>query len=161
MGSLIAFDLARQLRRGGCAEPAHLIVASRRAPQLSPGQDPLPDQLDDHDFARWVAERYGGMPEEILAEPSLLEAIVPCMRSDLRAHFDYRYREERPLSIPISAFSGIADPNVSETQLLGWREHTSASFAVQRFPGGHFFMQDRAADLFLQIQAIATDLLGS
>src|SRR5205823_4375590 len=46
LGALIAFDLARALRRHGQPEPAHLFVSGHRAPQLPSPQAPtyhLPD----------------------------------------------------------------------------------------------------------------------
>jgi surfactin synthase thioesterase subunit len=39
---------------------------------------------------------------------------------------------------------GIEDANVGAAQLEPWREHTTARFTTQQFPGGHFFLQESA-----------------
>src|SRR5690606_30530844 len=60
MGALLAFELARQLRRRGGPQPAHLFVSGRRAPQL-PDPDGTLHTLGDAAFVREVLPRHHGI----------------------------------------------------------------------------------------------------
>ena len=121
MGALVAFELAREVRRRGAA-PQWLFVAGCRAPhRLAPsGLSGLPD-------ARFVSAlnlKYGGIPDAFLNAPELLEFFLPVVRADLSLVDSYCYQPEPPLDCPISGFGGIDDPNVGRDELRAWREHT-------------------------------------
>ena len=49
-----------------------------------------------------------------------------------------------PLSCGITAMGASGDPMVPETALAGWSEHTTSSFELQWFPGGHTFFLESA-----------------
>jgi medium-chain acyl-[acyl-carrier-protein] hydrolase len=149
MGALVAFELARELRRRGAA-PRWLFVSGCRAPhrQTSSGLSGLPDER----FVDGLNQKYGGIPDAILNEPELLEFFLPIVRADLSLVDGYRHREEQPLDCPISGFGGAADPNVGHDDLVAWREHTAARFEYEVLPGGHFFVRDSSAALRRRIE---------
>src|SRR5262249_6231149 len=107
MGALLAFELARELRRRGAPLPEHLFLSGRRAPQIPVATVALggrsADDLSDDDFMRRMGDHYGGIPAPILAEPDLVRIFVPILRADMAVVESYRYRGEPPLACPITA----------------------------------------------------------
>ncbi|MER7004856.1 thioesterase domain-containing protein [Dactylosporangium sp. NPDC000555] len=153
MGALVCFELARELRRQGVAQPVHLFVSGRRAPQLPddlPGICHLP-----RDAFIAAVRALNGIPEGVLAEPGLMEFIEPALRADFAVCEEYRFQPQPPLAYGISAFGGDADPTTSAGQLAAWREQCAAEFVVRSYPGDHFFVHAEHARI---LAAICSDL---
>jgi len=138
MGALIGFELARQLRRHHLPTPAHLFVASRRAPQLPSHSLPLSD-LPDAQLWRMLRQ-LNGIPEDMLHHAELQQLVLPALRTDLILCETYTYTPEPPLSCPISAFGGLADWAVGTNELAAWSAQTRSAFTLRLFPGDHFFL---------------------
>ncbi len=153
MGAIIAFELARELRRRGKPLPAGLIASAARAPQFRLGYVPSPEP-GDSEFLDQI-QRLEGLPEDVLANEELRRLALPALRSDARLYTRYVYQPDLPLNIPIVTYGGQSDPNVSAVHMDAWREQTTAAFDVRQFPGGHFFIHS-ARDAFLA--ALAGDL---
>jgi medium-chain acyl-[acyl-carrier-protein] hydrolase len=144
MGALIAFELARQLRKEYSAQPVHLFVSGRPSPQTM--REPL-------DLKQFDSE----LPELLrLENPELMELVLPILRADLVLCHSYHYTPQPPFSFPITAFGGINDHGVSRHSLENWREHTTGSFVLRLFPGDHFFLDTCRLPL---LEAISKDLL--
>ncbi|WP_220503877.1 thioesterase II family protein [Microbispora sp. H13382] len=139
MGALVAFELARELRRRGAAGPRVLFASGGAAPQLRRERPGIHDQPEDVVIAR--LRSMGGLPEEVIAEPELLELLVPAIRADFAVCETYAYRPEPPLTCPIFAFAGTEDQEVPAERVSPWQEQTSATFLHQVLPGGHFFLR--------------------
>ncbi|OLP20315.1 putative thioesterase [Leptolyngbya sp. 'hensonii'] len=152
LGALISFSLSLQLRRSGQPLPQHLLVASRRAPQI-PTQSPI-HALPDPEFAL-ALQRYDGTPEAVLQNAELMEIFLPILRADLMIHERYQHADEPPLDCPISAFGGVQDQEVSHPELAAWEFQTASSFKLRQFPGGHLFLKQEGAAL---LTAIVEDL---
>jgi acyl transferase domain-containing protein/surfactin synthase thioesterase subunit len=151
MGALLAFELARELRRQGLPLPKHLLVSGYRAPQL-------PDMtLPIHRFPKpkflEAVQAFQGMPQAILRSPERLEPYLPQLRADFRLLETYIYTNEAPLDCPITAFGGNSDPIVSREALNQWHGQTSGAFKLQTFPGDHFFLQSDSQPLIEEIIA--------
>jgi medium-chain acyl-[acyl-carrier-protein] hydrolase len=132
MGALIAYEVARRVA------PTHLVVSAHRAPHL-PDTTPLGQLDDDALVARLVAT----IP--VLADPDLREIFLPILRADLTLCETYRFTPGEPLPCPVTAIGGTEDDLVTEAELAAWRAHTSASFALRLFPGGHFYLRGAEA----------------
>jgi len=154
MGAVVAFELARELRRRGSADPGHLLVSGHQAPRL-PDREPPLSHLPDAEFVEEIRRRYQGIPGEVLAEPELLELMLPILRADVRALESYRYAAEAPLECPISCFGGEDDTQLPQEDIEAWREEAGGPFTLRMFPGNHFFFE-AAGDAMLQ--ALADDL---
>jgi medium-chain acyl-[acyl-carrier-protein] hydrolase len=139
MGALVAFELARELRRRSWPAPVLLVVSGRQAP---PRPSPLPPfgHLPDAEFVREVCGRYDNIPGEVLAEAELLQLLLPALRADILVLETHSFTEEPPLDCPISCFGGEEDPHVSREDLDSWTGHTRSGCKVRTFPGGHFFI---------------------
>jgi medium-chain acyl-[acyl-carrier-protein] hydrolase len=141
MGALVAYELTRELRRRGAPLPVLLIVSGHEAPHRQPPLPPMA-HLPDPELIEEVRRRYDGIPEEVLAEPELLELLVPVLRADMTVLESHGHVAEAPLPCALSCFAGEGDRHLSREDLEGWREHTLGSFRLRVFPGGHFFIDD-------------------
>jgi medium-chain acyl-[acyl-carrier-protein] hydrolase len=140
-GGLVAFELARRLRRAGKTGPEWLFVGASRAPQHDLLHPPI-HELPDVDFIDAMQTRYGGIPAAIRAEREMMELFLGPMRADLTAYELYRMEEDAPLAVPITAFSGSEDHAVPSSCMEGWAEQTEAGFELKIVPGGHFLAQE-------------------
>ena len=150
MGALIAFNLARHLRRECDAQPIHLFVSGRCSPQTM--KEPVDFKLAE---LPKMLRRYNGTPEEALEDPELMELVLPVLRADLALCRSYVYTSEPPFSSSITAFGGLQDYGVPRDCLEGWSEHTTGSFVVRMLPGDHFFLNTSRLPL---LEAISKEL---
>lgn len=153
MGSLVAFEAARSLRRQQGPLPLHLLASGHRAPQL-PDNDPPIYNLPDDEFIEEL-RKFNGTPELVLQNAELMMLLLPVLRADFELVGTYNYKPEPPLSIPLSAFGGTEDREVSPDSLDGWREHTTGDFVQRLYPGDHFFLHSVRDPL---LRDISTDL---
>jgi medium-chain acyl-[acyl-carrier-protein] hydrolase len=145
MGTLLAFELTRSLRRAGQRGPTALIVMGHRAPDVALRRTPL-CQLPDSEFWRSVSE-LGGTPREVLESKELLELLAPTLRADLKACELYAYTADDPIALPISAYFGREDAATTPADVEAWSRHTSAQFGCRAFHGGHFFPHTSISDV--------------
>jgi medium-chain acyl-[acyl-carrier-protein] hydrolase len=157
LGALVAFELARALRRARAPQPLGLLVSARPAPQL-PRLRPAAHLLPDADLVAEL-ERLGGIPAEIAVDETLLDFLMPLLRADLEVNEDYAYRHEPPLACPIAAFAGRDDPRVPAAEMEPWRAQTDAGFELHVLPGGHFVPFERA-DLLAPLIVAQLDAWG-
>ncbi len=154
LGGLIAFELARRLRRAGLPQPAHLFISSRRAPHLPEPLSPI-HALEDSAFTAAVQQRYGGIPDVILQDPDLLAMFLPVMKADFAIFETYQYTPEPPFDFPISVYYGTQDHGVTPQALAEWQTHSRHAVTVQPFPGDHFYLQGQRK---LLLQTISNEI---
>ncbi len=142
LGSWVAFELTRTLRRTRRPMPSRLFVASRHAPHL-PEHRPKLSQLPDAGLIEGVELRYGPLPAVIRNEPALLGLFLPTMRADFTLLDTYTYRDEPALNVPIEALWGTEDAMVPRSSAAAWATHTTSEFRLHPIDGGHFFHRDR------------------
>lgn len=150
LGALLAFETARSLRRAGLPQPFHLLLSSRRPPQLPEPFGPIA-QIPEAEFIAAVQRRYGGIPQVILQEPDLLALFLPTLRADFAVLESYAYREEPPLSADLTIYGGSEDPIATPAALDLWQVHTTGAFAHEQFAGGHFYLQSERAGLLASL----------
>jgi medium-chain acyl-[acyl-carrier-protein] hydrolase len=149
MGALIAFALARELRRMDAPGPELLMVSGRRAPQR-PDPDPPIHALPEKDFLREIRE-LNGTPEAVLRNDELLQLLIPILRADFAVCETYEYTPEAPLTCPIAAFGGIEDADVPREDIAAWSHQTTSSCSLRMFPGGHFYLLDQGPLLLREV----------
>lgn len=153
LGALIAFELARQLRRQAGVQPLRLFVSASRAPQIPARHRPI-HALPEPELLIEL-RRLNGTPGEILQNAELMQIMLPVLRADFALYETYAYATEPPLNCVISGFGGLEDHRASRGDLEAWRDQTSASFSLRMFPGGHFFLN---ASQPLLLQTLSQDL---
>ncbi|MFE6038322.1 thioesterase II family protein [Streptomyces sp. NPDC056452] len=137
LGGLVAFEVAREIRRRGAPQPSHLIVSGCAAPDHDPGDTPSVADLDDPRTVE-VLRRLGGTPEWVLRDPSALGMILPPFRSDFAVKESHRYLPEPPLDLPVTVLAATRDPQVPLESTAGWHRQTRAEFRRHLLEGGHF-----------------------
>jgi medium-chain acyl-[acyl-carrier-protein] hydrolase len=143
MGALIAFEWARHLRRLNGTEPVHLFVAAQHAPQLA-SPYPSADSTGDP-AAREVLRALWGSPRGASADDRVLDKLFKRMEPSLRLQEQgYRFQQEEPLSCPVTALYGTADPVLRPWHLAAWKIHTRGPFEMINVDGGHLFVRDHA-----------------
>jgi medium-chain acyl-[acyl-carrier-protein] hydrolase len=149
LGALVAFEVARALRREGRPGPLHLFVAGRIAPQLTSRRRPAHD-LPDAEF-RAELRQLQGTPTAVLDHDELMQLLAPLIRADFAVVETYAYRDGPPLDCPITALGGTEDPWVNREELEAWRSQTTAAFDCRQLPGNHFFIQSAEALVLEQV----------
>jgi surfactin synthase thioesterase subunit len=149
MGALVAFEVARELRRSSMPQPARLFLAAFRAPHL-----PRPNVKIYHwpDEVLKIALRTDGTPAEVLQNEKFMQALLPTTRADMEVCDTYEYAPEPPLDCPFSVFGGLDDVRVRDSDLQGWRTHTSSACSVSMLPGTHFFLHSARQVLLDKMQ---------
>lgn len=156
MGAIVAFELARQLRRENKTLPVQLFVSASRAPQL-PDRTPVAYNLPGPQFIEEL-RRLNGTDPEVLEHPELMNLMLPLLRADFAVAQTYTYVPEPPQFCPISVYGGREDQSVLPESLEGWREQTTGPFSLRLFPGDHFFLHTAES---LVIQTITDELSRS
>ena len=144
LGTLVAYELARSLRREGLPGPRHLFVSAHIAPQQPSRDEPI-HSLPEPEF-RDRLRRLNGTPEEVLAHPELMELLGPLLRADFAANETYAHRDGPPLDCPITAFGGLTDEDVGEEDLRRWSERTHGPFRLRLYSGDHFYLAHRSGE---------------
>jgi surfactin synthase thioesterase subunit len=152
MGAVVAAETARALLAAGGPPPRHLVVSARRPPHLAGTEPPL-HPLPDDAFVAEVQRRYGGIHPEVARHADLMALLLPGLRADIRALETHRPPPRPPLPCPVSAFGGADDRLTPRAHLDAWRGETSGPFRVRVFPGGHFYLDARRAELLADLAA--------
>jgi len=158
MGALVAFELARLLRRQHRPNPAHLFVSGRAAPQLRRASSTI-HHLPREGFLEGL-RLLNGTPPEVLGNAELLDVALPALHADFTACAEYVYAPDAPLACPISAFGGEEDPEVAEEDVGEWRDQTVRAFSMRIFSGDHFFLRSAEREVLaavaVPLRAMAT-----
>ena len=159
LGSIIAFEVAHELRRYYLKSPKYLIVSGRNAPQ-TPSRDEILHKLSDELFVQGLM-KYQGIPEEILQNKELLEVLLPRLRADFTLSEIYQYRKKLPLDCPILALGGNDDPTVNYEELVAWKMQTVKQCHVHLFQGGHFFVNTSKKEVLDVISLAVKEVLSA
>jgi medium-chain acyl-[acyl-carrier-protein] hydrolase len=150
-GAMMAFELARALRRSGGPMPVHLFASGRAAPHVPFAEPPI-HALPEPEFLHEV-RRLSGTPDELFEHPELVELLLPLLRADFALAETYGCTDEPPLDVPISAFGGVYDAEVPFESVAAWRDQTTGAFRQRMFPGGHFFLTNARDELLREVAA--------
>lgn len=160
MGALIAYELTIALEQRGGRAPSRLFVSARRAPDEADTWSPI-HALPEPAFLDELQTRYGAIPEPVLAEPELLELLLPVVRADIRAVETYWPSAPTATRVrcPVSVYGGDADTHPRPAQLPVWQRLSVDPVRVRLFPGDHFYLNTQrealTADIATQWQNAA------
>ena len=143
MGAVVAFEIARRLRRENRSAAA-LLVSGRVAPHLAWRAPPVA-HLPTSEVVRQIALRHGGIPDALLLDVKLTEVLGRALQADLDVIEGYTCTPDAPLDCPITAVGGLDDTWVLRHELDLWRQHTAADFSCIQFPGDHFYFNAPSA----------------
>ncbi|MFB4309387.1 thioesterase II family protein [Actinomadura sp. GTD37] len=132
MGAAHAYEAARALAAAD-RPPGALAVAARGAPDAAAppfGRRTRPELVA-------LLRDLGLTPPEVLADPALLDLVLPSVRADLLLADRYSPVDGAPVECPLLALAGAADPLWPVDGVRGWARYTRGGFTLHVLPGGH------------------------
>ncbi|MGC5346843.1 thioesterase II family protein [Streptomyces sp. DT171] len=154
MGATVVFEVARRMEGSGGRAPLVLFVSGRRPPESVRAESV---HLRDDRGILAELDLLGGSLSAALTDPEIRAMVMPSIRSDYRAAETYTYTPGPPLTCPVVALTGDADPRAAVEEVAGWRAYTEGRFTLRVFEGGHFFLNDRPT----AVQDAVRDHLGA
>jgi surfactin synthase thioesterase subunit len=149
LGAAVAYETARCIERTG-KKVSCLIVSGRQAPHLKSKMMPISQQSDLEFIAS--LKRLGGTAKEVLANPELLEILVPMIKSDFAMSETYVGSTLSGLTCPVWAIGSKDDIWLDSNSLNLWNYVTTGQFETKWFEGDHFYLNSSSqADLLLFI----------
>lgn len=153
MGAIVAFEVARRLRRAYPGQPVRLFASGRRAP--SRYREGTVHLRDDDGIVAEVRS-LGGTDSAILDDQELRNMILPAIRNDYRGIERYRYVPDGPPPCPVTALVGDEDSHTTLEEAHAWEDHApTGEFTLQVFSGGHFFLVPQAARVIALLRSSA------
>ena len=147
MGASVAHEVAIRLNDLPQAVLAGLFVSSR----VPPHRLDVPVKIEDDDALIKEILRLGHGNAEVFDDPELRELILPAIRADYRVVATYPPGPRAPVPVPVTAYGGTVDPDVSLEDVRGWSAVTSELFDCRVFPGGHFYLERHETQLVQDI----------
>jgi pyochelin biosynthesis protein PchC len=140
MGATLAFEVALRMKQWLGIGPVALIASGRRAPSRY-RYETVHQGSDDEIVAELKA--LSGTDARLLGDLELLRMIMPAIRSDYTAAEKYQYVPAPRLDCPIITLVGDSDPKVNLDEARAWADHTTDTFELRTFSGGHFYLVDQ------------------
>jgi surfactin synthase thioesterase subunit len=143
MGAVIGFEVTRRLEADGHG-PARLFASGRRAP--STYRDEAIHRRDDDGILAEL-RKMNGTASALLGDDELMRAALPALRADYKATELYTCQEQVTVNTPISVLTGDNDPKTTLDEANAWAKHTTGSFDLHVYTGGHFFLTDHVDEI--------------
>ncbi|MEV7010640.1 alpha/beta fold hydrolase [Streptosporangium sp. NPDC051022] len=149
MGASVAFEVTRRLERRG-RSPLGLALSGRQSPRR---QRDLPSAVAGFDDERIIEHLHelGGTPPEMLADPDFRDLVLPAFRTDFTLIGNYLPDLKPVLDVPVTVLFGDSDREVFEGDADRWREITRRFTGLSVFPGGHFYLIEKEAEVVAHV----------
>lgn len=154
MGGLLAYGMASRLQQWHKRPPVMLFASASPSPSSDTWR--FPGRDNDEALLRDL-RHYGGAPDDVLECPEMLRHALDALAADYVICNSFQYRGPAGLRVPLRIFAG-RDDEIRPEQLATWRNETTATFALQWFNGGHFYVrpQERAVIRLIEKELSAT-----
>ncbi|WP_256102683.1 thioesterase II family protein [Streptomyces sp. Ncost-T10-10d] len=150
MGACVAYELALRLEARGIV-PEHLLVSAHAAPQWA--EHTALHSADDETLITRV-RHLGDLHSGAYDIPELRDLLLPALRADYRLIEGYQPPHPAPVKAPITAYVGQDDPSCVLDQVLAWCDLAApGSFELCSFPGDHFYLVAREAEVVADVAA--------
>ncbi|MGX1274645.1 thioesterase II family protein [Streptomyces phaeoluteigriseus] len=150
MGACVAYELALRLEARGII-PEHLLVSAHEAPHRA--ERVALHRADDETLITRV-RHLGDLHSEVYDIPELRDLLLPALRADYRLIEGYQPPYATPVKAPITAYVGQDDPSCLLDRVLAWSELTAPGFfELCSFPGDHFYLMPREAEVVADVAA--------
>ncbi|BCB82715.1 thioesterase II family protein [Phytohabitans suffuscus] len=153
MGATVAYEVALRLEEAGAPPLTLLFASGRRSPSSY-----RPESVHLRDDRGIVTELQllGGTEARLVNDPEVLAMALPALRADYRAIETYSHVPERSLRCPVLVLIGDSDPRVTLDEAKRWAGHSTGPWELRVFPGGHFYLVPRSAEVI----AVIAEKLG-
>ncbi len=161
IGTLVCFEVIRELRRRGDELPVRLFASGMVAPHIVWWDTEAPlHTMGEAALFDGLVHDAGMLDAASLANPELREIMTPVLQADLEIAETYTFINAASLSVPITASRGDADILLTPEQLQGWSKHTDSTFEHVTFPGAHFYTRDHRREVLELVSARLRDDLA-
>lgn len=142
MGTVIAYELVRAIKKEGFLEPVCLFLSGRQPPHHIYNQRRI-HGLPDEAFIEEI-EKIGGAAKDIFKIEEFRRFFIPILRSDYKIIEEYEFNGEYiRIKGDIIFFYSKDDLLVSDKSILQeWNRYTDGKLEFYKFGGGHFFIMD-------------------
>ncbi|MFC3961463.1 thioesterase II family protein [Nocardia jiangsuensis] len=156
-GAVVAFEVARELPAAGI-RPQHLFVSGRRAPSRRRLENV--HRRTDAEI-RTELRLLGGPGVALLDDDEVAREFLPAIRSDYRAVETHVVAPDARVDCALTALVGDHDPRATVDEARAWRVHTTASFELKVFGGGHFYLVDHSDRVAAVVERrLGTGMIG-
>lgn len=138
MGTLLAYLVTNRIRTANLRAPLLLFLTGCGSPGRSFIRNEKRYLLPKDEFISKL-KSYGGSPDEILEDESLLNYFEPIIRADFQAVDTYVFEPAPSFDIPLVVITGTEE-SVTREEAQAWKDHTEAEVECFQFPGKHFFI---------------------
>ena len=137
MGTLVGYLMVQEIRCAGYPDPKFLFFTGSGGPATRK-KDKIRHLMSETEF---IAElrSLGGISDEVLNEPEILEFYLPIIRADFQAVETYQHVPFEGLDIPINVVIG-REEDVTEEEAGSWQMETKRPLEFMQFDGNHFFI---------------------
>ncbi len=159
MGGYIAWELVQELQMLGVKLPSHMVVSGSEAPNLKNKGNwhKCADNILLNEINRLFSH------SEALAENSeISKMVLPIIRNDYRLVETWEPDKLlNPLAVPISAFYGQDDTEMTKEQAEGWHKLTTKTFDIKSWEGEHFYLINHQNEVISNLVNIAKNIYRS
>lgn len=138
MGSKISYETLLRFQAEGMVMPSRYIVSCSPSPFKNLGLEPAYKKPDEEFLAYLM--KLGGVPEELVAMPDLLQMVLPILRADFELLDHYRIAANRALlGVPLLAIASPQDHSMRTSDVDRWGEVVAGDCHRLDVQGGHFY----------------------
>jgi external thioesterase TEII len=138
LGALFAFKVCQLLEEQNLF-PSYIVVSGNAGPGITFKNL---NELEKDDFVSEL-KKLGGIPDEVIEHPDLLDFFVPILKSDFEIADCKSLKITGIIKTPIYAIMGNKEE--SSTEIENWETFTSSIFKFKVLDGNHFFIYEHVA----------------
>lgn len=143
IGAMLAYRLTVRLEDQGDPPPS-LLGMSGWAPKGFFRAPAGYEKLSMNEFGGLFKE-LGAFPEELWADPDMLELVLPPVIADFWVAAQYE-DDGAVVDCPLVSYAGRSDPLLVEPDAMtAWTERSRRYLGHQEYPGEHFYISEHAA----------------
>ncbi|MCZ7421954.1 MULTISPECIES: alpha/beta fold hydrolase [unclassified Micromonospora] len=144
MGAALGYETTVRLERAGVVGEG-LVVSGQPAPHR---RKPKSLHLAADEELLADIDRIGAAGSSLLrADADLRDLLLPMIRADYRVIETYQSPAGQRLRTPITVFRSDGDEDVTAEEAAAWADRTLHYRGERVFPGGHFYLQERCAEV--------------
>lgn len=100
----------------------------------------------------------GGMTKEMAKDKLLISSVLAGIKMDHLCMDRYVLNESaEKVHTPLWVIGGVDDPRSPPEQLPEWERYTTSGIQIKTFPGGHFFLKEKEADLLAWLSKVVEE----
>lgn len=145
LGGVLAYHVERRLELAYGKMAKCIFLMGCIAPDSNPNPFKInPNEKDRKKFIQQVSN-IGGIPEELMESPDLLDVFYPVLRADFKLLDSYvqcEPVEENKVKSNLIFMEGDKDRILTKDDSEKWKVYTIGKYKAYKFSGHHFFYNE-------------------